>query len=54
MKKLANLKNELPKKSKLNAFQVRNLKGGLDKRKARKTESVISSIINAANLPKSD
>jgi len=35
MKKLANLKNELPKKSKLNALQVRNLKGGMDKRKAR-------------------
>lgn len=44
MKKLANLKNELPKKSKLNAFQVRSLKGGLDKRKARKTEASVSHV----------
>ena len=35
MKRLANLKNDLPKKSKLNTFQSLNLKGGGDKRKNR-------------------
>ena len=35
MKRLANLKNNLPKKSKLNKFQSLNLKGGGDKRKDR-------------------
>ena len=33
MKRLANLKNDLPSKSKLNKFQALNLKGGGDKRK---------------------
>ncbi len=39
MKRLANLKNDLPKNSKLNKFQSLNLKGGSSKRGARAGET---------------
>lgn len=35
MKRLANLRKELPTKSKLNTFQVKSLKGGVDKKRKR-------------------
>ncbi|MEM9823505.1 MAG: hypothetical protein AAF985_20645 [Bacteroidota bacterium] len=39
MKRLANLKNILPAKSKLNKRQALNLKGGADKRRSRQDEN---------------
>ena len=39
MKRLANLKNNLPKKSQLNKFQSLTLKGGGDKRRKREVNS---------------
>lgn len=51
MKRLANLRKELPKKSKLNAFQVKSLKGGTDssKRKDRKSKSGATSASSDPN-----
>jgi len=43
MKRLANLRKELPKKAKLNAFQVKSLKGGADKNKRKDRASETNS-----------
>ncbi len=52
MKRLANLRKELPKKSKLNSFQVKNLKGGADKnkRKVRASGTTASSTPNPGSF----
>lgn len=43
MKRLANLKNDLPSNSKLNKFQSLKLRGGADKRKGQGGTNVVGN-----------